>query len=145
MVDFKNTILIMTSNLGTREALKEKGFGFMDNESRGESDYRKMSKKMTGIMKDVFPPEFVNRIDEVIVFNHLTIENAYDILDLYLNDVQERLDEKGVTLATSGWNSSYVTFDSKGTYPQLALWGRIGEGTWELQRVYVKGEREGRP
>jgi len=98
VVDFKNTILIMTSNLGTREALESRDFGFGDADEEGESDYQAMSKKMTDLMKNMFSPEFVNRVDDVIVFRRLTREVAFDILELYLKDVQDRLNEKGVTL-----------------------------------------------
>jgi len=97
-VDFRNTILIMTSNAGTREGAKAKGFGFADSESRVDSDYIQMAEKMKGIMKDIFRPEFLNRVDDIIVFRQLTRENIYDILELYLTDLSERLGEQQVTL-----------------------------------------------
>ncbi len=79
-VDFKNTILIMTSNLGTREAVKAHGFGFGETENPEEEDYARMSEKMTGIMKELFRPEFLNRVDEVVVFRSLTRDNIYTCL-----------------------------------------------------------------
>ena len=101
IVDFKNTILIMTSNLGTRETADSRGFGFGEAEIKDDADYRQMSNKMTSIMKEMFPPEFINRVDDIIVFRHLDQENARDILEIYLRDVQARLDEKNVTLKVS--------------------------------------------
>ena len=100
-VDFKNTILIMTSNLGTREAGKSQGFGFGEGGAGGEADYRAMADKMTGIMKDLFRPEFLNRIDETVVFRPLSRESALEILDIYLAEVSRRLHEQGMTLTVS--------------------------------------------
>ncbi|MDP8239044.1 MAG: ATP-dependent Clp protease ATP-binding subunit [Candidatus Hatepunaea meridiana] len=101
MVDFRNTILIMTSNLGTREVGEKHDFGFGDIDVKDDVDYKQMSKKIKGIMKDNFPPEFVNRTDDIIVFNRLTRENAYEILELYLKDVQQRLSEQDVKISIS--------------------------------------------
>ncbi|MFH0765367.1 MAG: ATP-dependent Clp protease ATP-binding subunit, partial [Calditrichota bacterium] len=97
-VDFRNTILIMTSNAGTREAAKAHGFGFGESESNDQGDYERMAEKMTGIMKDMFRPEFLNRIDDKIVFRPLTRENIYAILDMFLEDVTLRLKDQGITL-----------------------------------------------
>jgi ATP-dependent Clp protease ATP-binding subunit ClpC len=103
IVDFKNTILIMTSNAGTREAAKSgHDFGF-DGGSKAKIDrsFEQMSEKMTGIMKDIFRPEFLNRVDDVIVFRTLSRENILDILDIYLNNVSIRLVQQGITLKIS--------------------------------------------
>jgi len=100
-VDFKNTILIMTSNLGTREVTKARGYGFTESNIKDDVDYKLMAEKMTGIMKDLFRPEFLNRVDDTIVFRPLTRENADDILDLYMGEIHQQLREQGVTLQLS--------------------------------------------
>ncbi|MCF7809448.1 ATP-dependent Clp protease ATP-binding subunit [bacterium] len=98
IVDFKNTILIMTSNLGTREANKSKSFGFSDTSESTDQNYKRMSDKMTTLMKEVFPPEFINRIDNTVVFHRLSRDNASDIADIYIKEVEERLAEQNVIL-----------------------------------------------
>lgn len=100
-VDFRNTILIMTSNAGTREGTKGQGFGFVDSTTREDADYQQMADKMKTIMKDIFRPEFLNRVDDKIVFRALTRQNAYDILDIYLREIDSKLEEKEVTLRVS--------------------------------------------
>ena len=101
-VDFSNTILIMTSNLGTRETSKAQGgYGFQDKDSVDDGDYRSMAEKMTEIMKEILRPEFVNRVDEVVVYRRLTKENASAILDIYLKDVEKQLHEQHITLEVS--------------------------------------------
>jgi len=102
MVDFKNTILIMTSNLGSREAAQTgKGYGFREAKAEPGRDYAAMEEKMTGIMKEIFRPEFLNRVDDVIVFKPLGRESILAILELYLNEISRRLTEQGVTLKIS--------------------------------------------
>lgn len=101
IIDFRNTILIMTSNLGTREGNKAHGFGFSGIEDDEDLDFKKMSEKMTGIMKELFRPEFLNRVDDTIVFRSLSKENIFEILDIYLEEVRSRLLEQNVTLDLS--------------------------------------------
>ena len=101
VVDFKNTILIMTSNLGTREASKSQGFGFGEPGGGAEGDYTQMANKMTGIMKELFRPEFINRIDETVVYRRLNRENARAILEIYLADIACKLQEQSITLELS--------------------------------------------
>lgn len=100
-VDFKNTILIMTSNLGTREAGKGRSFGFIESDDAENEDFQRMSDKMTGIMKDIFRPEFLNRVDETIVFRPLSRSSIFKILDIYLEQVIKSLEDKNVTLDVS--------------------------------------------
>ncbi len=100
-VDFKNTILIMTSNLGTAETAKAHDFGFIDKSNRSFKDYEQMAEKMTSIMKEMFRPEFLNRVDEIIVFRPLSRSNVFRILDIYLNEVTEKLREQSITLKIS--------------------------------------------
>jgi len=102
LVDFKNTILIMTSNLGSREAAKSsKGFGFGETAAQKGRGFEEMSEKMTGIMKDIFRPEFLNRVDDVIVFKTLGHESILSILDIYLAEITKRIAEQGVILKIS--------------------------------------------
>lgn len=107
-VDFRNTILIMTSNVGSKEASKSHDFGFVEDSAEEDIDYLNMSEKMKNIMKDVFRPEFINRVDEVIVYRHLTREDVNTILDMNILDVQSRLDEMGVKLEVSKAVINYI-------------------------------------
>ncbi|MBI4802144.1 MAG: ATP-dependent Clp protease ATP-binding subunit [Elusimicrobia bacterium] len=94
-VSFKNTILIMTSNVGARLISKGKSLGFMPQEDR-EKDYREMKDTVMDEIKRVFNPEFINRIDEIIVFRPLTEADMEKILDLNLGKVEKKLKDKGV-------------------------------------------------
>ncbi|MEP6463428.1 MAG: ATP-dependent Clp protease ATP-binding subunit, partial [Frankiaceae bacterium] len=97
VVDFKNTILIMTSNLGTRDIAKGFNMGF----SRGGDksiDYERMKTKVMEELKQHFRPEFLNRIDDVIVFHQLTEDDIVQIVDLMLNRVDGQLKNKDMGL-----------------------------------------------
>ncbi len=89
-VDFKNTILIMTSNLGTREVGKSSTVGFQQT-AEGKSDYPQMKEKILKEMKKLFNPEFLNRIDEVVVFHPLGKEEILKIIDIMLEEVAEQV------------------------------------------------------
>ena len=105
-VDFRNTILIMTSNVGSKEASKAHDFGFVEDSNEDDIDYLNMSEKMQNIMKDVFRPEFINRVDEVIVYRHLSRSDVNTILDINIEDVRSRLGEMGIELEISSVMSS---------------------------------------
>jgi ATP-dependent Clp protease ATP-binding subunit ClpC len=92
-VDFKNTIIIMTSNLGTRDIQKGPGIGFAAHPDE-EMTYAKMRDRVTEELKRSFRPEFLNRIDEVIVFRSLTPEDVKEIVDLLMKRVREQLKAK---------------------------------------------------
>ncbi len=94
-VSFKNTIIIMTSNVGARLISKGKSLGFMPAEDR-EKDYREMKDTVMDEVKRVFNPEFINRLDEIIVFKPLTMADMDKILELNLKKVDKKLDAKGV-------------------------------------------------
>ena len=96
-VDFRNTIIIMTSNLGTREIHKAAPLGFQRG---GESalDYENMKENVINELKRTFRPELLNRIDDVIVFNELTHEDVLRIADLLLDRVREQLAEQDIKL-----------------------------------------------
>jgi ATP-dependent Clp protease ATP-binding subunit ClpC len=96
-VDFKNTIIIMTSNLGTRDIAKGVGIGF--TAARDEAvTYQKMRETVTEELKRSFRPEFLNRIDEVIVFHSLSPEDVKRIVDLLMRRVEEQLKSKDVDI-----------------------------------------------
>ncbi|MDP6770438.1 MAG: AAA family ATPase, partial [Anaerolineales bacterium] len=95
VVDFRNTVLIMTSNLGTEFASGSGSVGFLSqkNGSIDEND-----SKIQKALKDTFRPEFLNRIDEIIIFSQLTTEDMGKIVDLQMDEIQERLAEYGLTV-----------------------------------------------
>src|SRR5689334_13664008 len=95
-VDFKNTVIIMTSNLGTRDIQKGPGVGFAT--SSEEVTHDRMKDKVMEELKRSFRPEFLNRIDEVIVFHSLTRENVKAIVDLLMKRVREQLKAKDVDI-----------------------------------------------
>ncbi|HEU4356111.1 MAG TPA: ATP-dependent Clp protease ATP-binding subunit [Actinomycetota bacterium] len=96
-VDFKNTIIIMTSNLGTRDIQKGPGIGFAARPNE-ELTYAKMKERVTDELKKSFRPEFLNRIDEVIVFRSLTPTDVKEIVDLMMKRVREQLKAKDLDI-----------------------------------------------
>jgi ATP-dependent Clp protease ATP-binding subunit ClpC len=96
VVDFKNTVLIMTSNLGTRDISKGPGIGFATGQ--GAVDYERMKAKVQDELKQHFRPEFLNRIDDIIVFHQLTQDEIIQIVDLMLARVDIQLKNKDMAL-----------------------------------------------
>ena len=97
-VDFKNVILIMTTNAGANAILQEPfGFGKKDE----DNSYERMKERLTQEIERFFKPEFLGRLDEVVVFRQLTRENLKDIVDIELSKVRERLSERGLKLTLS--------------------------------------------
>ncbi len=90
VVDFRNTVLIMTSNLGTQYVRKSGSLGFLPE---GTDEDRQAKEKIEKSLQDAFRPEFLNRIDEVITFSPLTLEQMRQIVELQMQDVRERLSE----------------------------------------------------
>ncbi|MCL0094914.1 AAA family ATPase, partial [Dehalococcoidales bacterium] len=96
-VDFKNTVVIMTSNVGVELIKRETSIGFAtqrDEVKTRKQAYDSMKQKVLGEMKKTFRPEFINRIDEIIVFHQLTEEQLKNIVDLRVRDLQKRLAER---------------------------------------------------
>ncbi len=96
-VDFKNTVVIMTSNVGVELIKRETSIGFAtqrDEVRTRKQAYDSMKQKVLGEMKKTFRPEFINRIDEIIVFHQLTEEQLKNIVDLMVRDLQKRLAER---------------------------------------------------
>lgn len=108
-VSFKNTILIMTSNVGARLISKGKTLGFMPAADEKERDYREMKDTVTDEMHRFFSPEFINRIDEVIVFRPLTEENTAKILELRLKNVEKKLADKKMSLEMTESAKKFLT------------------------------------
>jgi ATP-dependent Clp protease ATP-binding subunit ClpC len=96
-VDFKNTVLIMTSNLGTRDIAKGATLGFTARPD-AKVDYERMQSKVMDELKRHFRPEFLNRIDEVIVFHQLSREQVKSIVDLMMRRVVEQLKSKDIAM-----------------------------------------------
>jgi len=117
-VDFKNTLIIMTSNIGSQVIEKGGGGLGFELDSEGDSEYTRIRNRVQEEMKNYFRPEFLNRVDEVIVFRQLEKEEVGEIADLLLKEIGGRLkDQQGVELEVSdrfkdrvieeGYDSSY--------------------------------------
>jgi ATP-dependent Clp protease ATP-binding subunit ClpC len=96
VIDFKNTVLIMTSNLGARDITKGPGLGFHTHDP--QSSYEVMRDKVRDEIERAFNPEFLNRVDDIIVFHSLSREQIGEIVHILLADVRERLGEEELTL-----------------------------------------------
>jgi len=97
VVDFRNTIVIMTSNIGTQYARRGGTLGFLRS-TNGDDEERENKRKIEEGLKQTFRPEFLNRIDEIIIFHTLTLEHMERIVDLQMKDIRERLAERGVSI-----------------------------------------------
>jgi len=113
-VDFKNTVIIMTSNLGTAD-LRKKAIGFTTDDE--EVNYDRMRERVVESLKKHFRPEFLNRIDEVIVFHELTKEEVKTIVDLLIARVRTQLESQAIDLALS--DAAKTRLAEKGYDPQL--------------------------
>ena len=113
-VDFKNTVIIMTSNLGTRD-LRKRSIGFSSDSD--EVTYEKMRTKVNEELKKHFRPEFLNRIDEVIVYHELTLDEVKEIVDLMLVRVIDQLSSQGLDLVLSDSSKSFLA--ESGYDPEL--------------------------
>ncbi len=147
-VDFKNTLIIMTSNIGSK--VIEKGGGGLGFEFSGEnlenSQYNRIKSLVNEELKQYFRPEFLNRLDEIIVFRQLTRDEVKDIAEIMLKEVFERIKDKGIVLSVSdsfkerlveeGYNPSYGARPLRRAVMRLledslaeeVLSGRIKEG-----------------
>ncbi|MDE5610759.1 MAG: ATP-dependent Clp protease ATP-binding subunit [Odoribacter sp.] len=140
-VDFRNTIVIMTSNVGSRQ-LKDfgRGVGFVTAGREGDDDYAKSVVQKA--LKSAFSPEFLNRIDDVIIFNSLTKADLYRIIDIELKGLLKRVGELGYQLQVSEAAREFLT--EKGYDPQYgarplkrAIQKYLED---ELAEVIIKGE-----
>ena len=99
VVSFKNTILIMTSNIGSDIIAKEAPLGFIDNGKVSQKEG--LRDKVQDALKEKFRPEFINRIDEIVIFDYLGPEEIKQIVDLELKKVQKRLEKKDIKISVS--------------------------------------------
>ncbi len=105
-VDFRNTVIIMTSNLGTSEFGRQ-GFGFRTDGRDRTLDVARLRDSVQEALKRAFRPEFLNRIDDIVIFQPLTQEQIVQVVGLMVKEVQQRLAERGITFeltpAAAGW------------------------------------------
>ena len=101
-INFKNTMIIMTSNLGAEKLTKEKRVGF------GNSSNLEENKIVMNELKKEFKPEFINRIDNVVIFNKLITQDLIRILDIILKDLEERIDEKKIKIEVTEEVKKYI-------------------------------------
>jgi ATP-dependent Clp protease ATP-binding subunit ClpC len=118
-VDFRNTIIIMTSNVGAALLNREAAIGFMqstDKNKVAQNEYDRMKDKVLGELKNTFKPEFINRIDAIIVFHSLRQEHVRQIVDLLLNRVRVQLTEQQIELVVPEDAKDFLV--TKGYDPQ---------------------------
>jgi ATP-dependent Clp protease ATP-binding subunit ClpC len=116
MVDFKNTVIIMTTNLGTRDISKGQGLGFSSGSDKA-TGYERMKSKVTDELKQHFRPEFLNRVDDTIVFPQLTQPEIIQIVDLMLAKLDTRLKDKDMGIELTPAAKVYLA--EKGYDPVL--------------------------
>ncbi len=113
-VDFKNTVIIMTSNIGTRD-IHKKAVGFHVEDD--EMTYEFMKDKVTEELKKLFRPEFINRLDEIIVFHELTMDELKQIVDLMLERVREQLESQHLDFVLTDEAKEFL--GTKGYDPEM--------------------------
>ncbi|MFL3051957.1 MAG: ATP-dependent Clp protease ATP-binding subunit [Candidatus Neomarinimicrobiota bacterium] len=105
-IDFQNTIIILTSNIGTKEIQNSSTFGFSDLTKELESD--KIKNKILDKVKSVFSPEFINRLDETVIYNTLLKEDVIKIIDLQMSDLYKNLKKIGFKVSITKKAKSYL-------------------------------------
>ncbi|HXG72029.1 MAG TPA: ATP-dependent Clp protease ATP-binding subunit [Gemmatimonadaceae bacterium] len=106
VIDFKNTVVIMTSNVGARDITKGRGLGFHAPDAK--SNFERIAEKVKEEMQHVFNPEFLNRLDDIIVFHPLSRENIAEIVGILLAAVQKRLGDEELTLKLTDAASGFL-------------------------------------
>jgi ATP-dependent Clp protease ATP-binding subunit ClpC len=158
-VDFKNTLLIMTSNIGSKVIEKGGGgLGFEFGENESDSQYNRIRALVNEELKQYFRPEFLNRLDEIIVFRQLTKDEVKEIADLLLQEVFNRLLEKDIKLQVTerfkerlveeGYNPSYGARPLRRAIMRLLedslaeeiLSGKVQEGDTTVVDVNEEGQ-----
>jgi ATP-dependent Clp protease ATP-binding subunit ClpC len=114
-VDFRNTVIIMTSNIGTRQIFDSRTLGF-SAAAKNTPDYGDMSKRVTEELKKIFNPELLNRIDETVIFRQLTKNDIKAIIEIQLAEVAKRLADKGLSFTLLPAAKEFLA--SKGYEPQ---------------------------
>ena len=106
MIDFKNTVVIMTSNVGARDIMKGKTLGFAEQDA--STSFERMAEKVRDEINKVFNPEFLNRLDDVIVFHPLSREHIAAIVDILFAQVSRRLGEEGFSLHRTDASTEFL-------------------------------------
>jgi ATP-dependent Clp protease ATP-binding subunit ClpC len=106
-VDFRNSVIIMTSNLGTEE-FQRHAIGFARQEKQDKGDYDRLKDTIDSALKRTFRPEFLNRIDDIIIFHPLSEEHLRKIVDLLINEVQKRLADRKIILELNDEAKSWL-------------------------------------
>ena len=155
-VDFRNTVVIMTSNVGAKEATQGKPLGFGSVEDQNLQDWKRLEKTIIDEANRLFRPEFLNRIDDMVVFRPLSRDNLLRVVEIMLSDVQGRLEEQGIGIGVESEAMAMIL--EKGFQPKFGarplrraiqsmiedkladsvLAGRIGKGT--AVTVKVQGD-----
>ena len=154
-VDFRNTVIIMTSNVGARQIAETAPLGFTPDSQKGLSD-KEIKSRVMSEMKKLFRPEFLNRLDEIIVFKSLTEEQIAQIVDLMVADLRDRLIAMDMTINLTPEARAFVakegTDTTMGARPlrraiQRLLEDPISEqllaGTWHAGSVIDVGMKDG--
>jgi len=111
-VSFRNTIVIMTTNVGAKNLSNSKAMGFAGDKT-DKQDYEEMEKKLLKSMKQMFNPEFVNRIDETIVFSKLGKIELIAIVDIMIDELKHRLEEKNIKISVNKKVKEFIISDIK--------------------------------
>jgi ATP-dependent Clp protease ATP-binding subunit ClpC len=154
IVDFRNTVLIMTSNIGTAYAKQGGTLGFLRAGS-ADDEVQEAKEKIQDGLKKTFRPEFLNRIDEIIIFHTLTLEHMEQIVDLQMQEIRERLEERGIIvdlteaarkwLAKEGYDAAFGARPLRRTlqrYVESPLSKRILRGEFEAGDHVLADVRE---
>ncbi len=132
-VSFENTIIVMTSNAGT--TLKASGIGF------GQDQYKNLESRVKDVLKETFRPEFLNRIDEIIVFTELNKDELMQIIDLMLREIKQDVEDKGMTIKVTDAAKEFILekgYDPKyGARPLRRTIQRYIED--QLSELYLSG------
>ncbi|SNX54336.1 ATP-dependent Clp protease ATP-binding subunit [Thermoanaerobacterium sp. RBIITD] len=141
-VDFKNTLIIMTSNVGAQLIKKQTTLGFMPKDETDKASYEKMKDNVLEELKKAFRPEFLNRIDDIIVFHQLTKDDIRKITDLMIDELNRRLKDNNISLEFTndakeellkeGYDATY------GARPLRRAIQKVVEN--ELSELMLKGE-----
>jgi len=107
LVDFRNAVIIMTSNVGAKDIFKSRSLGFADNSS-DDFDWDRISSSIKEAVKRTFRPEFLNRVDEMVIFRTLKKEEMFKIFDLMMAELMERLSEKNINISVSSGAREFI-------------------------------------
>ncbi len=139
-IDFKNTVIVLTSNIGARKIGRSTSLGFQKDTV--EEEYEKMKERVMEEVRRTFNPEFLNRLDEILVFHRLTHEQLEQIVDIQMNEVSKRLQEKQIQLSiTSEAKKFLVQIGSSDEYGARPLRRSIQQYIEEpLAEKLLRGE-----